>query len=292
MPMIVDLSAPEVTPPETVVSPDGWLTAAVDTPWAGVVLAVDYTAGTALPAAADVRKVRILRQNPGAPAPVPVRSADLAWAVEGNGVAYDHEAPLGVAVVYSAQPLYADGTWGPISSLALTLPEPGLPADVWIKSLDEPGLSARVVVRSWPALTWAASIDSAQVDGSPYPTTSQGTYSASSSDIVIDAVGPAIESLQRLLTTPGVRLIQTRSDTHRPDQYVLFGDVQQAADDVPAGSRSYAASVMEVERPDTAGQRMRMPGWSYDALAAQQATYDAVASSYPTYRSLAVRGLL
>lgn len=292
MPMIVDPSAPPVTPPETVVSPDGWFTAAVDAPWAGVVLAVDYTAGTPLAGAADVRKVLITRQDPGASAPVPVRSADLAWAVGGIGTAYDHEAPLGVGVIYTARPLYADGTWGPASSLAVTVPAPGLPADVWIKSLDEPGISTRVVVRSWPSLTWAATIDSSQVEGSRYPATAQGTYASSSSDIVIDADGADIESLETLLTTPGVRLIQTGSGTHRRDQYVLFGDVEQAMDGLPGESRGYAASLIEVARPDTADQPMRIPGWSYDALAAQLSTYDAVATAYATYRSLSVRGML
>jgi hypothetical protein len=290
--MIVDPSAPPVTPPETVVSPDGWLSAAVDAPWAGVVLAVDYTASTPLAGAADVLQVLITRQDPGADAPVPVRSADLAWALAGIGTAYDHEAPLGVGVVYTARPLYADGTWGPASSLAVTVPEPSQPADVWIKSIDDPGLSARVVVRSWPSLTWGATIDSSPIEDSRYPATAQGAYTSSSSDIVIDADGGAIESLETLLTTPGVRLLQTGPGSHRPDQYVLFGDIEQAMDGLPRESRSYAASLIQVARPDTTGQPMRMPGWSYDALAAQLATYDAVASAYPTYRALAVRGLL
>ncbi|MEI5522545.1 hypothetical protein WB388_18240 [Streptomyces brasiliscabiei] len=290
--MIVDPSAPPVTPPETVVSPDGWLSAAVDAPWAGVVLAVDYTAGTPLAGAADVRRVLITRQDPGADAPVPVRSADLGWALAGIGTAYDHEAPLGVGVVYTARPLYADGTWGPASSLAVTVPAPGQPADVWIKSIDDPGLSTRVVVRSWPSLTWGATIDSSPVEDSRFPATAQGAYTSSSSDIVIDADGGAIESLETLLTTPGVRLLQTGPGSHRRDQYVLFGDIEQAMDGLPRESRSYAASLIQVARPDTTGQPMRMPGWSYDALAAQLATYDAVAAAYSTYRALAVRGLL
>jgi hypothetical protein len=253
---------------------------------------VDYTASTPLAGAADVLQVLITRQDPGADAPVPVRSADLAWALAGIGTAYDHEAPLGVGVVYTARPLYADGTWGPASSLAVTVPEPSQPADVWIKSIDDPGLSARVVVRSWPSLTWGATIDSSPIEDSRYPATAQGAYTSSSSDIVIDADGGAIESLETLLTTPGVRLLQTGPGSHRPDQYVLFGDIEQAMDGLPRESRSYAASLIQVARPDTTGQPMRMPGWSYDALAAQLATYDAVASAYPTYRALAVRGLL
>ncbi|NJP75680.1 hypothetical protein HCJ99_33935, partial [Streptomyces sp. C1-2] len=106
----------------------------------------DYTAGTPLDGADQVRKVLITRQDPGGAAAVPVRSGNLAWAIEGVGQAYDHEAPLGVAVAYTAVPLYADGTWGPSSSLAVVVPapDPGHSKDLWIKSIDQPGLSMRV----------------------------------------------------------------------------------------------------------------------------------------------------
>lgn len=292
MPMIVDPDAPPVEPPATVASPDGWLRAAVDASWAGVVLAVDYTAGTPLAGAVDVRKIRITRQDPGAPAGVPVRGADTAWAVEGVGQAYDHEAPLGVGVTYTCRPQYADGTWGPESSLGIEVTAPAPVADVWIKSLDEPGISARVTVTSWPQLAWESRIDQAPIAGSPFPAASQDVYGAASSDITLDAAGSAIETVRTLLTTPGVRLLQTRPDYRRPDTFVLFGSPAEALDAGPDGSRTFTASVLQVGRPDTQGQRMRMPGWSYDALAEQFATYDAVASSYPTYQSLAVRGLL
>lgn len=293
MPMIVDPDAPPVTPPATVSSPDGWLTAAVDTAWAGVVLAVDYTAGTTpLPGAVNVRRFLITRQDPGAAAAVPVRGTDLGWAVGGVGEGYDHEAPLGVGVTYTARPQYADGTWGPASSLGVLVPAPDPVADVWIKSLDEPGTSARVTVTAWPQLSWEARIDQATIEGSPYPATSQDVYSAAASDITLDAEGAAIETVRTLLTTPGVRLIQTRPGYYRPDMFVLFSGPAEAVDTTPDGARTFTASVVQVARPDTAGQRMRIPGWSYDALASQFATYDAVTASYATYQSLALHGAL
>ncbi|MFI5685910.1 hypothetical protein [Streptomyces sp. NPDC051636] len=291
MPMIVDPSAPLITPPTPAVSPDGWLTASVDGTYAGVVLGVDYRAATPYAQAANVRKVRIMRTNPGQAA-VPVRSADTAWAIEGVGAAYDHEAPLGVAVVYTATPILANGSTGPSSSLAVTVGEPSPPADVWIKSLDEPGLSARVTVTSWPQLQWASRIDSADVAGSPYPATSQDVYAAASSDITIDAEGTQIELLRRLLTTPGVRLIQTRGAARRPDQFVLFADPAEAVDTTPDGARTFTASVREVARPDTAGQPMRLPGWSWDILAANYASCDAVAATFANYQQLATNGVL
>ncbi|WP_225882313.1 hypothetical protein [Streptomyces aureocirculatus] len=289
--MIVDPDAPLVEPPETVTSPDGWLRAAVDTAWAGVALAVDYTASTPLDDVAAVRRVLITRQDPGAAA-VRVRGADLAWAVGGVSQGYDHEAPLGVGVTYTAHPQYADGTWGPASSLGITLPAPGPPADVWIKSLDVPGASARVTVTAWPQLSWEARIEQAAIAGSRYPAAAQDVYAAAASEITLDAEGTAIEAVRELLTTPGVLLVQTRPAYHRPDMYVLMSGPAESLDGEPDESRTFTASLVQVERPDTAGQRMRMPGWSYDALAAQFATYDAVTASYSTYQALALRGVL
>jgi hypothetical protein len=290
--MIVDPDAPPVVPPATVTSPDGWLTAAVDAPWAGVALAVDYTAGTPLPDADDVLRVLITRQDPGAAAPVPVRGANLGWAVGGVGPAYDHEAPLGVGVTYTARPQYADGSWGPESSLGALVPAPAPVADVWIKSLDEPGSSARVTVTSWPQLSWEARIDQAVIEASPFPGTSQDVYTAAASDITLDAEGAAIETVRALLTTPGVRLIQTRPGYHRPDQYVLVSNPAESVDTTPDGARTFTASLVQVDRPDTSDQRMRLPAWSWDAVAAQYATWDAVTSSYGTWRSLALHGVL
>lgn len=292
MPMIVDPDAPPITPPETVTSPDSWLTAVVDTTWAGVVLAVDYTAGTPLADVADVHRVLITRQDPGAAAPVPVRGANTAWALEGSGQAYDHEAPLGVGVTYIARPQYADGSWGPESSLGITVPAPSPTADVWLKSIDLPGASARVTVTAWPQLAWAARIDQAVVAGSAFPAAGQDVYGAAASDITLDAEGDAIEAVRELLTTPGVRLLQTRPGYHRPDMYVLLSDPAESVDAGPDGSRTFTAALVQVERPDTEGQPMRMPDWSYDVLAGAYASYDAVAAAYSSYASLATNGVI
>lgn len=240
----------------------------------------------------SIRKVRITRQDPGTVVPLPVRSGDSAWALGGVGSAYDHEAPLGVAVIYTATPVYADGSTGASSSLAVTVPAPSRgPGDVWIKSIDEPGISARVTVTQWPALSWNARIDTADVAGNPFPAASQDVYGAPASSIAIDAEGSAIETVQRLLTTPGVLLVQTRPDYHRPDQYVLVGNVQQQITSTPTEPRTYTADLTQVGRPDTAGQPMRIPGWSWDELARTFASWDAVEASYESWQSVATNGI-
>ncbi|WP_229867799.1 hypothetical protein, partial [Streptomyces chryseus] len=200
MPMIVNPSAPQPAPPARVTSPDGWFAAIVDAPWAGVVLSVDYTAGTPLAGAGNVRQVRIMRTDPDGTI-VPVRSADPAWAIEGVGGAYDHEALLGVAVIYTATPIYANGSTGPSSALSVTVPAPpaGEDADLWIKSIDEPGLSTRCMIVSWPGPVSAGRQDTADVAGSPYKALAYDTHAAETWQVVVDVPPERVDRMRALL---------------------------------------------------------------------------------------------
>ncbi|MFE9937396.1 hypothetical protein [Streptomyces hirsutus] len=293
MPMIVNPAAPQISPPTTVTSPDGWLTAALDATWAGVWLAVDYTAGgTPLAAAGDVRKVLITRTDPGA-APVPVRSADLAWAVEGVGQAYDHEAPLGAGVVYTATPLFKDGRWGAPSSLGLIVPapEPAQAKDLWLKSLDEPGLSMRVMLGPPQGTTSAGRQDTASRSGSPYTAVAYDTPAAPAETVKVDVLAEDIDQFRRLIRS-GVVLAQVRPGYRIPDRYFVPGDVSETPTGKLGITGGYAVvfDIVPIERPATAGQPMAAPGWSYDRLAEQFATYDAVGASYSSYLSVATNG--
>lgn len=291
MPMIVDPSAPLIAPPAEATSPDGWLTATLDADFAGVVLSVDYSAGTPLTGRTNVRQVRIVRGNPDGTT-VPVRSADPAWAIEGVGRAYDHEAPLGVSVAWYATPIYADGSTGPTSSVALIVPSPaGEVADVWVKHLDEPSLSTRVTVVSWPALSYASRIDQSAILGSRFPALAQDEYLAPTSSMALDAYGPGIEAIRIMLRTGGVFLIQSDPDNHRPDQFVMFGDFDESIDAEPTGARTFTCAVIEVDRPDTADQPMRLPAWSIDRVAATYSTISAVTASYASVVELATNGV-
>lgn len=294
MPMIVSLSAPQVTPPEQIVSPEGWLTATVDAPWAGVYLAVDYTAGdTPLAEAGDIRKVLIERADPGASARVPVRSGDLAWAVEGVGQAYDHEAPLGVGVAYTATPLYVDGTWGPPTSLALTVPAPlaGQNKDLWLKSLDVPGLSMRVMLGPAAGTSSAGRQDTGSRSGSPFTAVAFDTAASPAESVTVDVPTEDAEQMRELIRS-GVLLAQVRPGYMAPDRFFVPGDVAEKATGKlgATGGFQYTFDIVPIERPDTKGQPMAAPGWSYDALAGQFASYDAVIASYGSYASLATNG--
>ncbi|WP_030747660.1 hypothetical protein [Streptomyces sp. NRRL F-5135] len=294
MPLIVDPSAPQVEPPVRVTSPDQWL-AAVQDEWAGVVLAVDYRAGTPLPGAADVRRVRITRTDPGAAGPVPVRSADPAWALGGAGTAYDHEAPLGVPVVYTAVPEYADGTTGPSSALAVTVPapEPGDDRDLWIKSLDQPGLSLRAMLVEWPGPAAAGRQDIAEIPGSPYRVVAYDEHAAETYPVTIDVPPEQVDRVRALLRS-GVLLAQTRPGYLAPDAYFVPGDITGPTPTGRLGSSEgyqFSWTIQPIARPATGGAPMRMPGWSWDEVARRFATWDAVAASYSSWAALSTDGI-
>ncbi|WP_240649670.1 hypothetical protein [Streptomyces sp. Z26] len=290
--MIVLPGAPPVTVPDRVVSPDGWLAAIVDEPWAGVVLSYDATAGTPLPAAADVRRVRIVRVGPDG-VEVPVRGAAPAWAIEGVGVAYDHEPPLGVPVVYRATPEYADGTSGPVSSLAVEVPAPapGAIRDLWLKSVDEPGLSLRVHITSWGERESAGRQDVASRSGSPYALVGYDVHAAPSVAAVVDVPPEQIEQVRELMDC-GVLLAQTRPGYQQPDAFFVPGDWTEKATGKLGATGGYAVgfTVQPVERPAPEDQPMRLPGWSWDQVAAAFADWDAVAAAFPSWAALATNG--
>ncbi|MFG3140755.1 hypothetical protein ACGFZA_31690 [Streptomyces sp. NPDC048211] len=293
MPMIVDPAAPLIEVPARVTSPDGYLAAIVDPVWAGVVLSYD---ASALADAGNIRQVRIVRQDPGGRAPLPVRSADPAWAIGAVGTAYDHEAPLGVAVIYTATPVYADSTTGPSSALAVTVPAPvpGELRDVWLKSLDEPTLSLRAVIVGKPEPAAAGRQDVATVPGSPYRVVSYDEHAAEAYTLTIDVPPDAVDRVRRLLRS-GVLLLQTRPE------YVTLPDAFHVPADITgplstgrlgaSGGYQFSWAVEPVARPDTTGAPMRIPGWSWDDVAERFATWDAVAASFSTWASLSTNGI-
>ncbi|MFJ5101373.1 hypothetical protein [Streptomyces sp. NPDC088554] len=296
MPLIVDPSAPLVEPTARVTSPDQWLAAIVDHAWSGVVLAVDYRAGAGLPRAGNVQWVRITRRDPGTPVPVPVRSADPAWALGGVGTAYDHEPPLGVAVIYTAVPVYKDGSIGPSSSLAVTAPapEPGEDRDLWIKSIDQPGLSIRAMLVDAPGPTSAGRQDVAEPYGSPYRVVAYGTHAAEARSVTVDVPPEDVDQMRDLLRS-GVLLAQVRPGYLWPDAYFVPDSISGPNPTGKLGSSEgyqFTFAIEPTARPATAGATMRLPGWSWDHVARQFATWDAVAASYSSWASLSTNGVL
>ncbi|MCX4661505.1 hypothetical protein [Streptomyces uncialis] len=295
MPLIVSPGAPPVTPPARVVSPDGWLAAALDPVWAGVTLTLNYTASTPLAGAAQVLRTRIVRQDPGHGLPVPVRSGDAAWTVAGVGAAYDHEAPLGRPVAYTATPIYMDGTTGPASSVAIVVPAPAVGArdDLWIKSLDAPGLSVRAMIVDPQAPTSAGRQDTAVIPGSPYTAVAWDVHGAETRQITVDVPPARVDQVRELLRS-GVLLTQVRPGYLWPDAYCVPADITGPTSTGKLGATTgfqFTFTAVPVERPPTEGQPLMVPGWSYDHLPDAFSTYDAVAAAYTTYGTLTTNGI-
>jgi hypothetical protein len=264
--------------------------------WEGAPHASSSIRVTAVPDAAEVLQVRMIRTDPGATEPVPVRSGDPAWAVEGVGTAYDHEMPLGVPVVYTATPIYQDGSTGPSSALSVTVPapEPGEDRDLWVKSIDEPGLSMRVMLVDWPGPTATGRQETLDVDGSPYRAVAYDVHGAETIPIVVDVPPEDVDRMRELLRS-GVLLAQTRPGYYFPDAFHVPADITGPTPTGKLGSSEgyrFGWTIEPFERPDPAGQPMMLPGWSYDRMAEQFGTYDAVAGSYSSYAALSTDGVL
>jgi len=287
MPMIVDPNAPQIEPPDEVVSTDGHLTAVIDEPYAGVLLICDRSGDPTV-----IPHWSVERVNPDG-THHRVRSGDPVWSPGGYGLCYDHEAPLGVAVLYVATPLLADGQPAADSSeVAVTIPPPTYPKDVWIKSTNRPGASMRVHVEEWPELTTEARNQLVTIPGDRYPVATLDVYDASTSTMTLfTETAVEAQALRDLLEAPDVLLVSARPEHNRPDEFVVTGTLSEAIIGPGDPARRWTVPLQPVARPDTRDQTMRMPGWSADELLERFATLSAVAASYPTNAAAATDGL-
>lgn len=281
MPIIIDPSLPEPTPPVTVTGPDGVLTVQVDQPWAGALLLADFTTATPQP-----DKVAFYRVGAGGDT-VPVRSGDLAWAPGGYGIAYDHEAPLGAGVAWYAVPV-VDGVPGvACDTVAAEIPEPAGGAanpGVWLKCLEDPALSRQVLEQSWTEVGYDQDITITRPLGSLKPKAALLTPgTAGTSTLTVLARDLAGEEAVTAIANSGMFLAQSKAAYSRRDRYWVATSVKvtRTSDKVRVGWRTIALELTEVARPGTAGQALRVPGRSYADRLAQFPTYDTLpARSY------------
>jgi hypothetical protein len=259
-------------------STDGVLYASVDVENAGVFLTITKPVGSP-------DQHSLTRTVDGVT--VPVRSGDPVWTTGGYGMAFDQEAPLGLDLVYTATPLGA----GTPSTVAVQIPEPVGLDDVWIKSAEDPNLAARVYVVDWPELLYTSRRELTTVHGSRHPIVTSDVYSSPTSQMQILVYGPDVPTIRTLLIDGDVLLIQTKQSYARPDEFVVPGDVSEAlAGPVSEPSRVFTFPVIPVARPATAGQPLWLPGWSWDDLSADYATWDDVTAAFADMTSLASDG--
>lgn len=233
-------------------------------------------------ASAPPERVRFTR-SPG----VLVRSGDPAIAAGGLAVAYDHEAPLGVAVSWTATPIWRDGTEGAVAQgVALVIPAPE--GRVWLKSIDDPNLSLSLQpILPLPTFSRRAQSSTQDINDSPYPAVTYGRRKAPSSTLTLftETLDEA-QALDDLLAEGGPLLWQvTPGQVLRPNAYVVVGDVDEApAATMDDPSRVWTLPLIEVDRIPTIDAPLYIPGHSYDDSSSAVATYDLWSVLYPTYQ--------
>ncbi|MFF9624289.1 hypothetical protein [Streptomyces griseosporeus] len=287
MGIVINPSAPLPTPPVESVSPDGVLTVRRDDTWGGVYLIADYS--TAVPVPQKVRFVRVGSDG----VEVPVRGGDLAWAPGGVAFGYDHEAELGVSSSWYAYPITAAGAVGARSQGAgMAMPEPEAPRDVWLKAVTTPSLSLRVIVISWPQLSYDERQQRFDVLGSSAPVMSVDEWSLASGQMTL--LTETLEertALLDLLTSGSVLLSQTLQAYGRPDAYWVPGKVsEEMVGTAGDPGRQWTVDMTQVDRPPTVDTPLRVPGRSYADSAALWPTYADRTATGQTYRDVTVGG--
>lgn len=255
MPIIIDPNVPNPAPPERMTSPDGILTAYQVND--GILLVAQF--GDPATPTSWPDKVRFTRRPN-----VLVRSGNDAWAVGGQAVAYDMEAPLGQSAVWHAIPIDHNGVAGDSSEgVGLANTKPTEPYNSWLKSIVQPELSMPVFFtnESLPSWSYAARNTLSQVQGSPYPAGGRDKHMAA--EITLSAyTDPDVDQQQMLqLLTSGPLLFQTDPDYNEPDFYAIVGDLTRSlAGTMANGARKWEIPLTTIARPSPYGAPLWIPG--------------------------------
>lgn len=258
---------------------DNILTVTTDPTYAGVWLKADFSALSPQPL-----QVRFTRG-----AGVTVRSGDPAWAPGGLAYAYDHEAPLGAASVWTATPIWQDGTVGSDSvSVAVVVDVMDVAVDCWIKPLGnadkalglpvyndsiEEGLSARV--------TLTAKI------GAAYPSASWDRRTPNALSLTLRTTSKTQKTAALGALDEGPVLVQLNPVFGVDDFYAVPDSSSlRFVQGEWSALRDIPTSFVPIARPATIDAPMRWPGKSYAAVSLPLATYAGRTSAYPTYQAV------
>ena len=235
----------------------------------------DYDGPFRLPSYPAVKRVRVIRTNPDG-TDVIVRGADPAWAPGGMGVAYDFEAPLSAAVSYRVEGLgwAGDTVLATSQAAAISTTEP---AQVWLKSVDDPGLSMQVRVEGWEETDGDSRTDASTVMGRALRVPVFGTPGGISGRLTVSAFDKATYDALRTLLRSGTLLMQAPQSYGIPADLYVFrvGELPIDRPDMMP-SWVYRRFVIQLEQqdpPPTLGQPSRVPGHSYADRLADHPTY-------------------
>ncbi len=200
-----------------------------------------------------------------------VRGLDNAVAPGGIGKGYDHEAPLGSAVVYSAS---LSNGYGTLSSLTASATITAPSGSIWLKHLRTPAISVSAVVRDLPTIENDIPTGILSVLGARFPAAQGDAEKGDTGTIsILTDTAAKRQALSALLTAGGAGpyLMQMPSAWDEPDRYVMILNRSRARLTRPGADpyRITSLPFVQVARPATTGSTVTIPGKSYaDSTAA------------------------
>lgn len=241
---------------------------------------LDYTAP------ANTTAVSFTRTGPSG-SPATVRAWDHAPATPGSVIARDFEAPIGVALTYTAQAFNAAGTVIDTQTTQVTLPSAGC-SDTWLNDLARVANTLKVAIESLPELefgvptsvheviTRRSPIVASDIAHTPSFALSVLTDSLDERDQVRSILGNGVPVLLRTPPVDGIGNLFFS---------VLGYHEQRLVTDGTLPARRFVIDGRQVQRPDAAlyapvgvatYAHVTATFATYTALKAGRANYDAV----------------
>lgn len=218
-----------------------------------------------------------------------VRSGYDAKAPDGVAHAFDIEAPLSVQSTWVAYPVFFDGSVGePSAGVTLINSEPTGFYDTWLKSVDQPELSHRVLLTkdNIPSFNHPARNNISNPQGRKYPVVSRDKHVAASLTLTAYTQTTDEEEMMEALLESGTLLFQTKAEYHVKDFYCVVGDFEMSLTGAGTAlvSRRWTIPLQIVDRPTPIEAPFVIPGESYDDMANQ--TYDQLGDAWSSYNVL------
>lgn len=278
MPVVVPVASPVSSATVDATSFDGRIRAIDDPKFGGVRIKIDYSLD--LSSWSSPFRCTVYRKNADNTVHT-VRGGDPYLNYAGEGWLYDQEAPLGQAVSYYAVPVDATGALAQPSaqaSIATSAPAGGyLAPDMWLVNLEDPGASIQARGTGTLSGSYNGRTDKQTALGSPYPVVTSDTRNGLGTSISVLTVGQQeFAAMQKLLNQTVI--MRKSSLWERPDGYFTVDDVSYAAQSATTGRGVYLwqLGLIEVGRPNTYGQTVTNPTYTFAADSVQSALFSDV----------------
>jgi hypothetical protein len=278
MPVVVPSAAPVTGATTDATSFDGRIRAIDDPAFGGVRIKLDYSVD--LTSWSNPFQCTVYRQHKDGSV-YTVRGGDPYLNYAAKGWLYDAEAPLGQPVSYYAVPIAADRTTGVQSasaSIVTSAPAGGYQhPDMWLVNLEDPSSSVQARGTSTLSGNYNGRNDKQTILGSPYPAVTPDARSGLGTSVSVLTAGPTEFAAMQTLLKQNV-IMRKSSLWERPDGYFTVDDVSYTAQASGTGRGLYVwqLGMVEVGRPNTYGQTVSSPAFTFAKALQQAPVFSAV----------------